>query len=218
MTIRSHTRRRLLWFTAVACLLFGYVWIDSVLSTPLSKPISLRESGSFSRDFWLPIQERYDLLLEFKRGEEPFEHLQQLIGESPDSGGTVVPLKWSIVDTSSGLVAAHAEVASRGAYGWSTDAVSRHLGNIELPAGNYTLNIQVLQAAPDLALLYPKIVLEVNPKFTTSWQMGLMFWVSMLVLPIGAFVLLIIALQLLWTAGRHLTSHSTQDAQKARAG
>src|SRR5688572_941711 len=129
--------------------------------------------------------------------------------ESNAPQGVPVPVRWSLKSIETGEVASRGEVESIDSSGWSDAHVYRNLGTVKVQPGRYAFRAEVLRPVPDLASMRTQIAIQLKPKRTTTWQMGLVSWGA-----IGQYLLAwpLIAcagVLLLWRAGLTLRSSGT---------
>jgi Domain of unknown function (DUF5625) len=161
------------------------LWSRWVISDPLNAIISLSPQGTVEKNIHIILPENYSLHLMFERKGIPFEQLKSSIGAmgvckigEQCSKGVPVPIRWSIRNIETGAISSSGEVESIDSSGWSADHVYRHLGFIKVQPGNYTFKAEVLRPVPKLAQMRTYIAIQLQPKASTTWQIGLVFWGS----------------------------------------
>lgn len=179
---------RALSLLVLAALWIGVfpIWSRWVTASPLDMPISLAPAGQVEQPVTIVIPEHYALTLVFERGSVPFEELDTLLGSMrpPKIGekltsGIRVPIRWSLTSSEKGNVIASGEVDSSGSTGWSAAEVDRHLGNVQAPPGAYIFRANVLRPVPELAYIRTRIAIQLRPKSSSTWQIGLVWWGSL---------------------------------------
>lgn len=185
---RSLSRNLLLAFTVIS-IGFWY-WSQWVSESPLAAPIDLTVSGSVEKLVQLRVSQPYELSFEFTRGGPAHERVGALVGEmglcgsGPNCGkGVPIEVEWSLTDPRTQHRVAGSRVMTSDANGFSNLEVWRRIGEVNVPPAKYILRVTVLQAAPELEILKPAIRLALYPKDTTSWQMFVVWWGS-LILPL----------------------------------
>lgn len=191
----------LLVFLALWIGLFP-IWSRWIASDPLNAAISLSPAGTVEEVIQIRIPERYSLDLIFNREGIPLQQLKDSIGESglceiekPCSKGVPVPIRWSLKNMATGDIASSGEIESKDAHGWSSAHVYRYVGIVKVQPGKYAFKAEVLHPVPELAHLKVHIAIHLQPKASTSWQIGLVWWGSIgqfLAWPAGICVLFVL--------------------------
>jgi hypothetical protein len=164
-----------------------FVWVHWISAAPLDQPISLAPMGRVDNEICVPLSENYELVFVFDRANRSFYELQRLIGEitynagkSTDTG-VKIPVRWALFARDSQQTVASGEIESAGSSGWANTFVERKIGNIKVEPGKYRFHAEILRDVPELKSLKTNIAIELVPKFTTSWQMAVSWWGSMVV-------------------------------------
>jgi hypothetical protein len=185
-----------------------------VSSNPLNPiTISLSPPGAVEETIDVVLPENYSLHLMFERDGIAFEQLKSSIGAmglckigEQCAKGIPVPIGWSLKDAETGAIAANGVVESQDSTGWSAAHVYRRLGTVKVQPGRYAFRADVLHPVPELAHLKTYIAIQLQPKGTTTWQMGLVWWGAigqyLLAWPAAAYAIVL----LLWRAGLTLRS------------
>ena len=192
------------------------IWRQWVSTNPLNTAISLSPPGAVEAIIDIVLPENYSLYLMFERKGIAFEQLKSSIGAmgvckigEQCSKGVLVPIRWSLKNVETGAIATSGEVESKDSSGWSAAHVYRRLGTVKVQPGRYIFTAGVLRPVPELAYLNTQIAIQLQPKATTTWQMGLVWWGSigqyLLAWPSAAYA----AILLLWRAGLTLRSRGT---------
>jgi hypothetical protein len=204
----------------IAVLVLSIVWIAVfpmwsrwVSTDPLNIAISLSPPEAIEENIHVKLAESYSLHLMFARNGIPFERLRSTIGamglckigeQCPK--GIPVAVRWSLKSIETGEVASRGEVESIDSSGWSDAHVYRNLGTVKVQPGRYAFRAEVLRPVPDLANMRTHIAIQLKPKRTTTWQMGLVWWGAvgqyLLAWPLVACA----GVLLLWRAGLTLRS------------
>jgi len=188
------------------------IWSRWVTTNPLDTKISLAPPGKIEQPIIIIIPENYALNLVFERDDISFEQLDTLLGSMrvPKIGETLppgirVPIRWSLTSEEKGNVVASGEVDSIGSSGWSRAEVDRHLGYVKAPPGKYIFQADVLRSVPELAHIRTRIAIQLQPKSSSTWQMGLVWWgmigTYLIAWPAAAYAsfLLLVAVLTLWS-------------------
>lgn len=184
------------------------IWSDWVTKNPFDAVISLSPPGSVREGIEIRIPERYMVQLKFERDEIEFKQLKKLIGamsvclpNEECSKGVPVPIRWSLKNGETGTTTASGLVESIDSNGWSRAHVYRAVGVIQVQPGKYIFEAEVTRPVPELAHIRTHIAIEHQPKNSTTWQMGLVWWGSMgyifLAWPAAVYAIVL----LLWRAG-----------------
>ena len=169
----------------IAALWIGLfpLWSRWITTAPLNAPINLAPAGHIEQPIRIVIPERYVLNLVFERDGVPFEKLDTLLGgmRLPKIGeklppGIPVSIRWSLTTLEIPNVVASGEVESNGSSGWSAAEVDRHLGYIKAPPGEYIFRAEVLRSVAELSEIRTRIAIQLQPKSSSTWQMGLVWW------------------------------------------
>jgi hypothetical protein len=207
----------------IAVLVLSIVWIAVfpiwsrwVSTDPLNSAISLLPPGAIEENIDVKLPEGYSLHLMFTRNGIPFERLRSTIGamgvckigeQCPK--GVPVPIRWSLKSIETGELASSGEVESIDSSGWSAAHVYRNLGTVKVQPGRYAFRAEVLRPVPELANMRTQIAIQLKPKATTTWQMGLVWWGAigqyLLAWPLVAYA----GVLLVWRAGLTLLSSGT---------
>lgn len=201
---------RLIALLIVAALWIGVfpIWSDWVTKNPFDAVISLSPPDSVREGIEIRIPERYMVQLKFERDGIEFKQLKKLIGamsvclpNEECSKGVPVPIRWSLKNGETGATTASGSVESIDSNGWSQAHVYRAVGVIQVQPGQYIFEAEVTRPVPELAHIRTHIAIEHQPKASTTWQMGLVWWGSMaymfLAWPAAAYAIVL----LLWRAG-----------------
>lgn len=193
------------------------IWSQWVSSNPLNPTtISLSPAGAVEETIDVVLPENYSLHLMFERDGIAFEQLKSSIGAmglckigEQCSKGIPVRIRWSLKSIETGEVASSGEVESIDSNGWSAAHVYRYLGIVKVQPGRYAFRAEVLRPVPDLANMRTQIAIQLQPKATTTWRMGLVWWGAigqyLLAWPLVAYA----GVLLLWRAGLTLRSSGT---------
>lgn len=184
------------------------VWSDWVTKSPLDMTISLSPPGPVRERIEIRIPERYMVQLKFERDGIDFKQLKKLIGamglclpNEECSKGVPVPIRWSLKTSETETTISEGLVESIDSNGWSAAHVYRGVGVIQVQPGEYIFEAEVTRPIPELAHIRTHIAIEHQPKTSTTWQMGLVWWGSMgyvfLAWPAAVYA----AVVLLWRAG-----------------
>jgi len=171
------------------------IWRNWITVDPLNTPVSLAIAGKVHAEVQVRVPETYSLHFRFERDGVLFEELKKSVGAmgvcklgEPCSKGISVPVRWSITPEGSDKPLLGGEVETRDSSGWSQAHVYRSIAKVHVPTGKYTFEAEILRPVPELAKLRTTIAMQLQPKSTTTWQLGLVWW--------GAIARYIIALPL----------------------
>lgn len=206
--IRQWRLIALLIVAAIWIIVFP-VWSNWVTKSPLDAELSLFPPGSIREEIEIRIPERYRMELKFERDGTEFNQLKKVIGASniclpgeECSTGVPVPVRWSLTNSESGAVVSSGLVETANANGWSRAHVSRFVDLVQVHPGKYIFEADVTRPVPELADIRTRIVIELQPKGSTTWQVGAVWWGSMGYIfwawPAGVYALVL----LLWRAAR----------------
>ncbi len=176
----------------IALLCVTVVWIivfpvcsDWVTKSPVDTKISLFPPSSIREEIEIRIPERYRMVLKFERDGIEFEHLKKVIGASniclrgeECSKGVPVPVRWSLMSSDSGEVVSSGLIETDNASGWSRAYVSRFVDLIQVQPGKYIFEAEVTRPVQELADIPTRIVIELQPKQSATWQVGAVWWGS----------------------------------------
>ena len=162
------------------------MWSSWVTKNPLDMAISLSPQGSIREAIEIRIPERYVVQFKFERNGTDFNQLKKLIGAmglcQPNeecSKGVPIPVRWSLRNSETGATVLSGLVESIDSNGWSRAHVYRGVGIIQVQPGRYVFEAEITRPVPELAHIGTHIAVEHQPKRTTTWQMGLVWWGSM---------------------------------------
>jgi len=194
----------------VAGVVAFYTWASWIGAVPLDEPISLTPAGKVDKDIYVPLPENYELVFVFDRTNESFDELRRLVGdidfikEESKSIGAVIPIRWALSTQGSKQIVASGEVNSTGSSAWADSFVERKIGNVKVEPGRYRIHAEILREIPELASLRTKIAIQLNPKFTTTWQMAVSWWGSIVVFMLIAPITVVLALVLISRGAKRL--------------
>lgn len=179
----SLRRTAMRWLVALLAmgLVFGLfsVWANHVTRVPLDMSVTLRPGSLVDTTIDLPVPERYRLELSFKRDPDGPPRVEGLVGQS--APGIALPVAWSVTDMAGRLRASGHPVSAR-ATSWSSNDIDRTLGTFQIPAGRYRLRIKQSGAVPELRGIPVRVRLHVPGKSAATWQMGAVWWGSLIAL------------------------------------
>lgn len=197
-----------LLIVAVLCIVAFPVWGDWVTKNPFDAVISLSPPGLVREEIEIRIPEHYMVQLKFERDEIEFEQLKKLIGamgvclpKEECSKGEPVPIRWSLKNRETNETASSGLAESIDSNTWSRAHVYRRVGDIHVQPGKYVFEAEVTRPVPELAHIRTHIAIELHPKNSTTWQIGLVWWGQILIFIVVWPAAIIIALVLLWRAG-----------------
>ena len=153
------------------------------------------------------IPEVYELNLVFERAGHEFEELNALLGTwgyrdgKPIPSGVHVPVRWSLVNSATGAIAAAGEIDSFGSVAWSASEVDRRLATVSVSPGNYKFSAQVLRDVSELAQFKCRLAMQLRPKASSTWQITLVWWGSLANFLLVWPTIAVLSLLLLWRAG-----------------
>lgn len=183
------------------------IWSTAITKPPLDVPIALNPKGSVDEAVRILIPEVYELNLVFERAGHEFEELNALLGTwgyrdgKPIPSGVHVPVRWSLVNSATGAIAAAGEIDSFGSVAWSTSEVDRRLATVSVSPGNYKFSAQVLRDVSELAQFKCRLAMQLRPKASSTWQITLVWWGSLANFLLVWPTIAVLSLLLLWRAG-----------------
>ncbi len=178
----------------VFLLVLLWVVVFSIWSMRLSEfPVdaSLRFSdagvGIVQQDIYIPLSEKY--------------HLYLLLADRTVSSRKRIPWSWSLVSKEHHTIAAADQGSMVLPSGWSSRGVYFEIGSFKVDPGVYAFSAEILGDVPDIDFQDARIVLQVNPKAVTTWQLKLV-WAGMIfntyvLIPIGFIFIAFLAWEML---------------------
>jgi hypothetical protein len=189
------------------------VWTQWVTANPLDETIMLVPRGKISKEVRVVVAEGYSLNLVFDTAVIPFEQREALLGDAAYEkdgkripSGVRVPIRWTLNETIEGSVAASGEVDSFGTSAWSDAEIERRLGLVAVKPGTYVFTAEVMRDVPELSHVKTRLTLQLNPKASSTWQITLAWFGSMINLFVVWPVAIALALILLWRTIKHYAS------------
>jgi hypothetical protein len=194
------------------------VWRQWISADPLNTSISLAPAGKVETEIQVRVPETYSLHFLFERNGVSFDELKTSIGAMgickigyPCPKGVPVSVRWSIAPEGGNTALLGGDAETQDSSGWSQAHVYRQIATVSVPPGRYAFTAEVLRPVPELARLRVHIAMQLQPKSTTTWQLGLAWW--------GAIAQYVVALPLavgsaavlLWRAGQ--SHHSSRRAR-----
>lgn len=184
-------------------------------------PVSLATAGKVQAEVQVRVPETYSLHFLFERDGVPFEELKNSVGAmgvckigETCSKGVPVLIRWSITPEGSSEPVLGGDVESQDSSGWSQAHVYRSIAKVRVPPGRYLFKAEILRPVPELAKLRTAVAMELQPKSTSTWQLGLVWWGAIaqyvIVLPLAICA----AVALLWRAGLALRSSGRPPASR----
>jgi hypothetical protein len=215
--MNSFLRRH--WLLLAVLLLSSFwlaafpIWSQWITVAPLRIPVSLAIPGRVQAEIQVRVPETYSLHFLFERDGVPFEELRTSIGAmglcndgEACSKGVPVPIRWSITPEGGDKPVLGGDVESQDSSGWSQAHVYRSIAKVRVPPGRYLFKAEILRPIPELAKLQTTIAMELQPKSTSTWQLGLVWWGAIAQYIIALPLAVCTALALLWRAGLTLRS------------
>lgn len=218
--------RRQWILVCIAVLACGWLiafplWSQWVTAEPLRAPILLAPAGSVEANIQIRVAETHSLSFLFERDGIPFANLQAIIGAmgmckvgEVCSKGVPVPISWSLAPRGQDKLVAAGDTVTSDSTGWSQEHVYRLISRVRVPPGQYVFKAEVLRPVPELSGVRTSIALQIEPKATSTWQLGLVWWGTaatyLVVLPVAVCL----GGVLVWRAGLTLRSsrRATADA------
>ena len=160
--------------------LIGFpIWSEHVTKIPLKEKINIDPAGSIETYINIPIPQRYELVLKFKREGHEFEHLKSLIGmwsydkhKNVIPSGTRIPIFWEITNPNTGEILLSSETESFGSVSWSKAEVGRLVAYIQVKPGRYKLKAKITKSVPEFKKIETYLQLSYNVKNGTTWQVS----------------------------------------------
>lgn len=178
-------------------------WAHWITAKPLDEPLALAPAGMIDREIHVVVPEHYTLALRFMRTGHSFEQVNTLLGGiATTTSGIPTPVKWSLQALPGGKILASGETDAHGMQGWSSTFVERNVGGIRVPTGRYRFKAQVLHDVPELAHFDTRLVMRLQPKSSSTWQLDLVWWGSIANMLLLGPLAIIVLLVLLWHAAR----------------
>ena len=198
-------QRRLLLVLALLAtwLALFSVWSRWVTAEPLDEPIALAPAGMIDREIHIVVPEHYTIVMRFMRAGRSSEQWRTLRdGIASTTAGILVPVRWSLTSVSNGRAVASGEIDAIGAYRWSSSDIDREIGGIRVPSGRYRFKAQVLRDVPEFAHIDTRLAMTGTPKASSTWQISLVWWGSIVNMMLVGPLMVILLLVLLWHAAR----------------
>ncbi len=173
----------LLWVVAFS------VWSMRLSEFPVDASLRFSNSGVgiVRQDIYVPLSEKYNLYL--------------LLTDRTVSSRKRISWRWSLISKEHHTIAAADEgdtvVPSR----WSSRGVYFGIGSLRVDPGVYAFSAEILGNLSDIDFEGARIVLQVNPKAVTTWQLKLV-WIGMIfnvyvLMPIGFIFIAFLAWEML---------------------
>jgi hypothetical protein len=176
----------------------------------LNAPISLSPPGSIEEKIEIRVPERYILKFMFERDGVEFKQLKNLIGamavclpSEECSKGVPVPIRWSLMSVETGVIVSSGEVESLDSDGWSAAHVYRAIGIVQAQPAEYIFKAEIMRPVPELAHIRTHIAIQEHSKSSTTWQMGLVWWGSLVEIFLAWPVAIYASILLLWRVTRY---------------
>ncbi len=179
---------------------FG-AWHRWITATPLQAPIALAAGAVVEREVAIRVPEHYRLQLVFESDRLPRDGLRALLENRTCPGCGGVPLRWSFVDER-GRVAAAGSTDTMGVTAWSASAFYRDVAPVRLAVGRYRFRAEVPREVPGLREVRASVALHGIPKASSTWQITLAWWGSLLTPLLVVPLLGLLAVYLLWSRWR----------------
>lgn len=143
--------------------------------------------GIVQQDIYIPLPEKY--------------HLYLLLTDRTVSSRKRIPWRWSLVSKEHRTIAAADEGGTVRPSRWSSRGVYFKIGSLRVDPGVYAFSAEILGNVSDVDFEGARIVLQVNPKAVTTWQLKLV-WVGMIfnvyvLMPIGFIFIAFLAWEML---------------------
>ena len=207
------------WFHLAAMLVSSAwliafpLWSQWITADPLNLPLPLSTASKVQTEIEVRMQETYSLHFLFSRNGIPFEELKSSIGAmgvchagEECSKGIPVPIRWSIKPIGADKPLLQGEVISQDSSGWSQAHVYRSIATVRLPPGRYLFTARLLRPVPELARIDAAIAMELQPKSSSTWQLGLVWWGAVVQYVVALPVAVYAAIVLLWRAIANTTA------------
>ena len=186
------------------------VWIGSAVAlewyidqSPLEQAISLDPAGVIDTKIWIPLRERYFLLLEFSQQGHSVEQLKQLIGDSASSSmadGMPVAISWSLTSRKTKETVIQRTDIAKGAW---AGVLYRLVDTIRVEPGQYQFHAKILNPVPQLSSIPTRLKLWNTFKTRDTWQSTTLFWNLSFAQLIGAPITVLLIVRLIWFVGVH---------------
>ncbi|HBN54057.1 MAG TPA: hypothetical protein DD456_08545 [Stenotrophomonas sp.] len=199
--------RRQRWLLLLLALLAIWLslfsaWAHRITAEPLDEPIALAPAGVIDRKIQVVVPEHYTLVFRFQRMDRTSGQQALLGGVASTGAGIPIPIRWSLATVSDGRTVASGEGETDGMSAWSASHVERDVGGIRVPNGHYRFKAQVLHDVPGLAHFDTRLVMRLQPKSSSTWQLDLVWWGSIANMLLLGPLAIIVLLVLLWHAAR----------------
>ncbi len=180
MRMARMTRRK--WVGLLLCgawFIATTIWSTLATEPPLAQRMSLEAPSTLTRNITVMYAEEYELVLKFDRSGHAFQALHEAYGQQ-EGEGIPTNVSWSLTGIDHPTVTlGESRKAVTGSLGWSDSEVSRLVSSVKVPRGVYQFELSMLDSPkndlfPSEALIY----LGVNMKNTTSWEVGIAYWMS----------------------------------------
>jgi len=211
--LRRHWPLPAALFLSLFWLVAFPLWSQWITVDPLKVPVSLATAGKMQVEVQVRVPEAYSLQFLFERDGVSFDELKNSIGAmglckvgETCSKGVAVPIRWSITPEGSNKPLLSGDVESLNSSGWSQAHVYRSIAEVRVPPGRYVFQAEISRPVPELANLRTTLAMELQPKSTSTWQLGLVWWGAIAQYVIALPLALCTAAVLLWRAGLTLRS------------
>lgn len=197
------------------------IWSQWITVDPLNMPVSVATANKVQAEIQIRVPEMYSLHFLFEREGVPFEELKNSIGAmgvckigEACSKGVLVPIRWTITPEGDSKPLLGGNVESLDSSGWSQAHVYRSIAQVRVPPGRYLFNAEVLRAVPELAKFRVNIAMALQPKSTSTWQLGLVWWGAIAQYIIALPIAVCAAVVLLWRTRLTLRSNGRAPASR----
>jgi hypothetical protein len=190
-------RRRVVLIVVLLVWVGGFFTTLNVLwANPLSQSISLDPPGIIDTEIWLPLPERYFIMLMFSAQGYSAGQIKQLLGDfSPGTGGVPIAISWSLTSSKTKLVVVQGAKIVKGP--------DRLVDTIRVEPGYYRFRAKTLSPVPQLASMPTRLLLWNSFKTDESWQSGVLLWGGLFTAWIVTPITAVFVLRLIWLVGLH---------------
>lgn len=157
-------------------------WSDAVSAPPVRTQITLSPRGTVETPIRVIVPGSHRLELAFAREGQDIRQMEKLLGIATYRKGELitppiaVPIRWSLVDSGTGVVTASGQGDSSLAARSGAVEIYQKVESVSIPSGNYTFKAEILRDVPELAHLKTSLVMALNSMPVTPWQVTLVWW------------------------------------------
>lgn len=194
--------RNIFLFTLTVAGAF-WLWSAWITQPPLRESVDLSSTSFKTYQVNFRVPQAHRLELEFSRAGRTHEDMLRLVGHmglceaGTECGkGEPITVEWELRNADGTKIIANHRSVTSDASGFSSAEVFRKVAEIYAPPGRYLLKVRFVEPPKELALVKTSLALAILPKDTQSWQMGAVWWGTLL-LPFATLPI-VIATGLLW--------------------